>query len=463
MKQELTIQKVIEICHGELFLGDKNLVCKTFSKDTREIKKGDIYIGIKGEKFNGNYFYKEAFEKGASACILEKDSFQKEKMKEKKTIVLVENAIEALRKLAIFKRENSNAYFIGVTGSVGKTSTRDMIYSVLKENFSALKTEGNYNNTIGLPLTLLRLQKKEVAVIEMGMNALGEIEYLSKITKPHISVITNVGTAHIGELGSRENIRKAKLEILSGMDKKGILIINNDNDLLHEYYEQHQKNIVTIGINNKSDFFAENIILFEDHSQFTIHYKKKAISINCPIPGTAFIYNSLIAFAVGTLLNIDFSLLKKGIENFELTKNRLEIFQIKENITIINDTYNASVDSMKSSLEILKNKKAKRRIAVLGTMLELGEFSKTLHEQVGTFVYENQIEVLITVGEEATYIAKKAESLGMDTKNIKIYQNNEEAISFLKENVNSHDVVLLKASNGMHFNEIVSFFKSYDS
>lgn len=460
MIQELTVKKIVEICEGELFCGEENLVCKTFSKDTREIKKEDTYIGIKGEKFDGNLLYKEAFSAGAIACILEKNSFQKEDFKDNKTIILVENTIEALKKLAVFKRENSHTYFVGVTGSVGKTSTRDMIFSALKENFSTLKTEGNYNNNIGLPLTLLRLQNEEVAVIEMGMNALGEIEYLSKITRPHISVITNVGTAHIGELGSRENILKAKLEIKLGMDKKGILVINNDNDLLHHYYEQNKDNIVTIGINNKSDFSAKDITLFEDHSEFTILYKNKATFINCPLPGTAFVYNSLVAFAVGTLLNVDSNLLKKGIENFELTKNRLEIFQMKEDITIINDTYNASVDSMKSSLEILKNKKGKRKIAILGSMLELGEFSKDLHEQVGNFVYENSIDVLLTIGKEAEYIAKKAESLGMKSQNIKIYQKNEEAISFLKENLKRQDVVLLKASNGMHLNEIVAFLKT---
>ncbi len=458
MQNELTVKKIVEICKGELLCGDETIVCKSFTKDTRTIQEGDVYIGIKGAKFDGNSFYEEAFRKGASVCILEKNSF-KENSKGDKTIILVENTLEALKDLAIFKRENSSAYFVGVTGSVGKTSTRDMIYSVVNEKFKSLKTEGNYNNNIGLPFTLLRLENEAAAVIEMGMNALGEIDYLSRILKPHIGVITNVGTAHIGELGSRENILKAKLEIRNGMDDKGILVLNNDNDLLHAYYEEHKENIVTIGIQNESDFLATDIDLLENSSTFHVQYQGKTVSISCPVPGISFVYNSLVAFAVGTLLKMDVDDIKKGIANFALTKNRLEIFTNQKGITVINDSYNASVDSMKSSIEILKNRSEKRKIAVLGTMLELGEFSKELHEEVGKYVRECNIDVLVTVGEEAKYIAKEAKEKKMDESKIFTFQNNEEAILFLKEFLHSGDVVLVKASNGLHFIEIVESLK----
>lgn len=457
---EFTVKKIATICNAEIFCGEESTQCSTFMNDTRAIKNGDTYIGIKGAKFDGNLLYKEAFDSGAICAILEKDSFIEDKnYSYKNPIILVDSTLEALKKLAEYKRNNSSAYFVGVTGSVGKTSTRDMIYSVLNRKYKSLKTEGNYNSKIGLPLTLMRLEDEEAAVIEMGMNAPLEIDYLSKITKPHIGVITNVGTAHIGELGSRENILKAKLEILNGMDEDGKLIINNDNDLLHEYALKNPKKLITIGIEEKSDFQAIDISFSSTNSTFKILYENKTYDIKCPIPGSAFIYNSLFAFAVGTLLHIDPEEIKKGIESFQLTKNRTDIFKIEPNITIINDVYNASVDSMQSSLEILKNISATRRIAVLGSMLELGDYSKELHEQVGTFVVKNNIDILITIGSDAKWIEEKAKELGM--KEAYTFETNLDAISFLKQNIKANDAILLKASNSLKFIEIVDALKNY--
>ncbi len=460
MCNDLTVKKIVEIVNGELFCGSEDVLCTTFTKDTRTIQSGDTYIGIKGEKFDGNLFYKEAFSSGAICVILEKGSFIEDKeYNYDQPIVLVENSILALKKLGEYKRNTSTAHFVGVTGSVGKTSTRDMIYSVLKREYKTLKTEGNYNNNIGLPLTLLRLSDENAAVIEMGMNALGEIDYLSRIARPHISVITNVGTAHIGELGSRENILKAKLEICNGMDEKGILVINNDNDMLHDYYLKKQKNIVTVGIDNASDFMATEIESFADSSKFIVTFDGKKYEVLCPVPGEAFIYNSLVSFAVGVALNIAPEKIIKGIKDFTMTKNRLEMFTIQENILVINDVYNASVDSMKSSLEILKNKPAKRHIAILGSMLELGDFSKSLHEQVGEIVVDQNIDILITVGEDAKYIASRAVECGMAKENVYSFVTNEDGISFIKDFLQKEDAVLLKASNGMHFIEIVNTLK----
>lgn len=461
MKNELTVGKIVEICNGELLCGDENVICSSYTKDTRTITDGDTYIGIKGEKFDGNVFYKDAFSKGANAVILEKDSFILDQEYDcNKPIILVEDALVALKNMAEYKRKTTEALFVGVTGSVGKTSTRDMIYSVLKEGYKTLKTEGNFNNNIGLPLTLLRLTDEKAAVIEMGMNALGEIDYLSKITRPQISVITNVGTAHIGELGSRENILKAKLEIQNGMDNQGILIINNDNDLLHQYYLNNKDSIITIGIDNESDFYATNIKLENDHSEFDITYKNNSYSVYCPVPGKVFVYNSLTAFAVGTLANIEPNKIIKGINNFELTKSRTEIINLKNNKILINDAYNASVDSMKSSLEILKNINNGRKIAVLGSMLELGEFSKKLHEEVGIAVIKNNIDILITVGNDAKYIANAALENGMNKNLVYSFDDNKDAIAKLKEILNNNDAILVKASNGLRFSEIVESLKN---
>ncbi len=452
----MDVKKIIKICEGKLLGGNENVFCQTFTKDTRELKENDTYIGIKGLNFDGNSFYEEAFNKGANCVILEQEYVKNHNINiGNKPIIVVENALLALKKMAEYKRNNSSAKFVGITGSVGKTSTKDMIYSVLKEEFKALKTEGNLNNNIGLPLTLLRLTDEQAAVIEMGMNHLGEIDYLTKIARPNISVITNIGTAHIGEVGSRENILKAKLEILNGMDQEGILVINNDNDLLHQYYESSdKKKIVTIGIDQKSDFMATDLNLEKEYSTFKINYQNESYDIYCPTPGRVFVYNSLIAFAVGSLLNIPKTKIIAGIKNFELTKNRLDYLKIDDNITLINDAYNASVDSMKSSLEVL-SKYQNRKIAVLGDMLELGNYTQKLHEEVGKYVVSNQIDILITVGKSAKYIAKKATDLGMPQAKIYSCLTNEEATSKIKEILKAGDVVLFKASNGMKLNEII--------
>lgn len=453
---KLSVKKITEICNGKLYCGSEDVICSNYVKDTRIINDGDTYIGIKGTNFNGNDFYIDAFNKGANSVIIEEDSFKIDNnFKYDKPIILVKNSIIALKNMAEYIRNNSTATFIGVTGSVGKTSTRDMIYSVLNSDFKTLKTEGNFNNNIGLPLTIMRLTDEKMAVIEMGMNHLGEIEYLSNITKPHIAVITNVGTAHIGELGSRENILKAKLEIISGMDSDGILVINNDNDLLHGYYLKNKKNIVTIGIDNDSDFFATDIKLEANYSTFNINYNNRKYEVYCSVPGKAFIYNSLVAFAVATLLGIKPEKIIKGIKNFELTKNRMEIIELKNKIKIINGVYNASVDSMKSNLEILKNQDGMRKIAVLGSMLELGEFSHKLHEEVGEAVFNNNIDILITVGEEAKMIAKKAVEVGMSTDNVYILENNTTAINTLKNLIKPNDTILFKASNRLNFRKIL--------
>lgn len=455
MKNGFGVKEIINICNAKLLCGDEKVLCKSFTKDTREIKNNETYIGIKGANFDGSAFYKDAFANGANCVILEEDYVKNNNIElSVKPIIVVENSITALKNLAEYVRNHSSAKFVGVTGSVGKTSTRDMIYGVLKEEYKTLKTEGNYNNNIGLPLTILRLTDEEAAVIEMGMNHLGEIDYLTKITKPHISVITNVGTAHIGELGSRENILKAKLEIINGMDENGLLVINNDNDMLHDYYLQNKNNIVTIGIHNESDFMAKDIVLNEDSSTFKIVYQEKEYEVYCPLPGEAFVYNSLVSFAVGTLLNMNASKIIEGIKNADLTKNRLEVIK-KENYTIINDAYNASVDSMKSSLSILSHRQEKRKIAVLGDMLELGNYSKELHEEVGEAVVNNKIDILITVGQNAKYIATKALELGMKKDNIYSFVNNNEAIDCLNNIIKENDVVLFKASNGMHLKSII--------
>ena len=450
----MKVKEILKVTKGKMLFGNEELEVENFSKDTRTIQKGDIYIGIKGEKFDGSNFWNQALDAGATAVIISNIQISKEE-KEKykdKTIIQVEDTFEALYEIAKYKRSLYNIPVIAVTGSVGKTSTKDIIASVVSQKYKTLKTEGNNNNNIGLPLTILKLKDHEALVVEMGMNHFGEISLLTNIAKPTLAVITNIGTSHIGNLGSRENILKAKLEILEG-NPKAKVIINNDNDLLHKWYlENKQYQIVTYGINNDSSNMAENIEYNETGSKFVL--KPDDEQIDVPVGGEAFVYNSLAAISVGKLLNIPLTEIKEGIKKFELSKMRLDIQKTEQGYTIINDCYNANYDSMKSAIEYLRNIEGKRKIAVLGDMLELGEYSKELHEKVGLEVAKNKIDILITVGKEAENIARVAKDNGIE--HVYTFDNNNEATEKLKKIIAVDDVALIKASNSMNFKEIVA-------
>lgn len=458
----MKIKEIIKATKGKLIKGNLEAEIEDFCRDTRIIKPGDTYIGIKGENFDGNTLWKQAFENGAATVIIQGIEVKDEEIKnlKDKNIIEVEDTIQALADIATYKRDSYGKDFpvIGVTGSVGKTSTKDIIANVVAQKYKTLKTQGNNNNEIGLPFTIFNLKDQEAAVIEMGMNHLGEISKLTKIAKPTISVITNVGTSHIGNLGSRENILKAKLEILDGMDKK-VLVINNDNDLLHKYYIENKENedieIYTYGIENESDVMAEDVILNENDSEFICNLRGEKFKVKVPVGGIHFVYNALCAATVGNILGLDIKQIIHGIETFELTKKRMDITELKNGVTIINDSYNASFESMQASLKYLDGLNCNRKIAVLGDMFELGEYSKVLHEKVGIEVVKNDIDILICSGENSKYIVESAKNAGMSNNKIYYFEDKNEIKKFIKQNWKKGDAILFKASNGMKFFEIV--------
>lgn len=453
----MKVEDIIKATNGRLLVGDPQEDCENFCTDTRKIQKGDIYVGLKGEKFNGNEYYKEALKKGAKVAVISGVEVTKEDLEQykDKTIIEVKDSLEAFGDIAAYKRDLYDIPVVQITGSVGKTSTRDIIANVVRTQYKTLQTEGNQNNAIGLPTTLLKLKDHEAVVVESGMNHLGEIRYLGKIAKPTVAVITNIGTAHIGFLGSRENILKAKLEILENLKPDGYIVINNDNDMLNKWAKEDTKyKKYTFGIDEKSDVMAYNIKVNENYSTYNVKIDNKEYSVKVPVSGVHFVYNSLCAIAVGNLLNIAPENIIKGIETFTLTKNRMEIDKIKDNVTVINDAYNASYDSMKAAIEYLKGIPGDRKIAVLGDMFELGEFSEEIHRKVGIEVFTHKIDVLLTVGNESKYIAEEVKYLGMPKENVVSFDTNEEAINYLNKTLRKNDVVLLKAANGMHFLKI---------
>lgn len=451
----ITVNKILEICNGELLSGNRDLEVNSYSKDSRNIQSGDMYIAIRGERVNGNDYIESAFNNGAIGCITDEniDSRLLEKFASK-VVIKVGDTIKAIQEIAKYKRSLYNIPVIAVTGSVGKTSTKDIIANVMAQKFNVLKTEGNLNNHIGLPLTLLKLKDHTAVVVEMGMNHFGEISLLTNIAKPTGCVITNIGTSHIGNLGSRENILKAKLEILEGLNDGGFVLVNNDNDLLNDWAQKENGyKVYTYGIENKSTYMASNILQTENSSKFEIN----GIKAEVPVGGTHFIYNSACAFAIGNILGIEEEKITKGISEFKLTAKRMDIQVIKDNIKIINDSYNASYDSIRAVLEVMNKTNASRKIAVLGDMAELGDFSKELHQKVGEEVVKNKIDILVTVGEYAKEIANRAESLGM--KDIFKFENINDAAEFIRNNMENGDLILLKASNFMNFSKILEELK----
>lgn len=464
--KNLKVEDIIRETNGTLITGNMQYECKKYSKDTRSIEPEDCYIGIKGATFDGNKFWKQALENGASTVIVENIDFTEEDKMQftNKNIIKVENTLEALYKIASYKRSLYNIPVIAITGSVGKTSTKDIVANVVSQKYKTLKTIGNLNNNIGMPFTILKLQDEEAMVLEMGMNHAGEISLLSKIAKPTICIITNIGTSHIGNLGSRENILKAKLEILDGSQNPNI-IINNDDDLLNKWNNNNlnngnkpSHNVITYGIKEKSDFNATAIELKSDNSTFECELNNEKAKINVPVAGEHFILNSLCAICVGKELNIETSAIIKGIESFELTKKRNDITKMDNDIQVINAAYNASPEAMEASIKALGKYEGNRKIAVLGDMLELGDFSEELHRKIGKEAYKNKIDILICSGKLAKYTAIEAKESGMNEENIYYLEEKEQIYELLQKIVKPKDVILFKASNLMKFYEIAEKF-----
>ncbi len=445
------IEDVIKAVNGCINnnIDTENIFITNISTDTRNIKKGDLFIPIIGENFDGHNFIDIAFEKGAIACLSQKNIVSDN------LLINVKDTKEALKDLAMYYRGLFNIPVIALTGSAGKTTTKDMLASCLSVRYNTLKTQGNFNNEIGLPLTVFNIEKDtEVVVLEMGMNHFGEISALSKIAKPDIALITNVGVSHIENLGSREGILRAKYEIFEYLKPNGIKILNGDDDMLSTLQED-KTNCYFYSVDKKLDAYATNIQEKGiDGIEATINYFDKSFDVKLQIPGKHIISNALAVTLVCHTLGLTENEIKKGLEDFTPTsKMRMDIIKTDE-YTVINDVYNANPNSMKATLDVLATTEG-RKVAILGDMFELGSYTNDMHYDVGLYATEKEIDELIFIGEHSYYMLEGAKSNKNSKSNINYFKTQDDFIKNLDRLLKKGDVILIKASRGMKLENTV--------
>lgn len=453
--EKLFIEELVSATNGKLELSNNNSFISSISIDSREKLDNSLFIAIIGERLDGHCFLEDAYQNGYRTFIIDNDhTFFKDDI----NLIKVENTTKALGYISKYYKEKYNITSIGVTGSVGKTSTKDIIYSVLKEKYNTLKNEGNLNNEIGLPKTLFNLNDTyEVAVLEMGMSFKDEIKHLADITRPNIAVISNVGMSHIENFDNQEGIFNAKMEITSYFKEDNILIVNGDDSYLSKLKKENLSyKLITYGFDDDNDIVCTSYKIMNDKINFVAKYNGE--EFNCLIPTVAKhnIYNSMAAIVIGKLLNIETSKIIEGLNNFQITKGRLTVIN-KKDITIIDDSYNASYDSMVSALNVLKLYN-NRKIAILGDILETGDYEEEIHRNVGKHILNN-CDILITVGKSSLYIKDEAIKQGFLEENIYSYDNSDLLINEIDNLIKQEDTILLKASHGINLNKVVTYLE----
>ena len=447
---DLNIQEVIEAVKGEYVVRNNDGSFNKISTDTRKIEKDNLFIALKGANFNGNKYAVTAVEKGASVVIVDEVIFNEEELDNKGTVIKVEDTKTALADLARYYRKKLGIKVVGITGSTGKTSTKDLIAAFLSGKYKVFKTQGNFNNEIGLPLMIFELNKDyDIAVLEMGTSNFGEIHTLAGIALPDIAAITNVGVAHIEYLKTRENILKEKMSISDFFNDNNYLVLNCENDMLVTVKNEDYKNasIQRTGYDKKYNLYAENLELTSETTSFDAVCGNERYRFKLNMVGEHNVLNALLGIQISKDLGLTFEEMEKGLDNFKATSMRLEFIKHNE-FTIINDSYNANPDSMKAALNVLKSYTGKRKIAVLGTMGELGDHASTAHKEVGEFA-QGKADVLLTTGD---YKDNYKEGFG---KNTFIFDNKEDLINSLKDMITKNDTILVKASRSAKFEEII--------
>ncbi|GAB4543173.1 MAG: UDP-N-acetylmuramoyl-tripeptide--D-alanyl-D-alanine ligase [Thermodesulfovibrionia bacterium] len=443
----LTLKEIVMAINGELLYGS----VKGFSGvsiDSRTIKDGELFFAIKGDRFDGHDFLDDALKKGSGAVV----SSPKVSPSPDRVVIKVKDTVRALQDLANFWRKRIGSRVVAITGSNGKTTTKEMTYKVLSKGFRVQRNEGNLNNHIGLPLSILKVEPDtEVIVLELGMNAKGEIRRLCEVALPDYGVITNIGTAHIGMLGGMESIRDAKLEILNGLNT---LIINGDDEFLMDGVRGFSGRVITFSIRRESDVMATDIVKTDNGSMFRLRWMGNETPINLNVHGLFNIYNALAASAVGLAFGMDINDIRDALSHYHAFPMRFEIIR-RKGLTIINDSYNANPSSMKEAInELIGLKKDNRAVAILGDMYELGEFSYEWHEDIGRFLSGAGIDVFVAIGE---MMSVAGEVVSKGNRDVRVYRFKDvyEAERGIMDIIEPNDTILIKGSRAMGMERLV--------
>ena len=455
--KNLTVENIVKACEGTLYR--KDLIKDHMSEaagvvlDSRLLQENYVFIATKGEKVDGHKFIPSVFEKGAMAVVCEE-------IPENLTgpCIQVKDSFVALKKLAAFYRQQLDVKVIGITGSVGKTSTKEFVAGVLSAKYNVWKTQGNFNNEVGLPLTVLQLREEhEIAVLEMGISDFGEMHRLSEIAKPDICMLTNIGQCHLEFLGDRDGVLKAKTEIFDFMNPEGKIFVNGDDDKLITLKEKWQDQLVTFGRNEGNDIYAVNEISRGLLGTIAdIQGKINIPKVMVPLPGEHMVLNALAASAVADMLGLTSEEIKEGMKKVTAVSGRSNIMPLKD-FVLIDDCYNANPVSMKAAVDLLQSANG-RKVAVLGDMFELGEEEEKLHYEVGEYT-KGKVDFLICVGNLARNIYEGAMEKREEDMTLLYLDNKEDVYSRLQQIIMPQDTILLKASHGMGFADIVSWFE----
>lgn len=452
---KLSLNEVAQVTGAEINspfpIPNSPLLFEGVATDSRKITSGVLFVALKGENFNGEDFAADALKKGATAVLVSKN-FDKNL---DGITLKVDDTLKAYLQIAEAWRDRFDIPIVAVTGSNGKTTTKDLTAAALNSLGHVQKTSGNFNNEIGVPMTLLSLNDKHTAaVVEIGMRGLGQIEALSQVVKPNIGIVTNVSETHIELLGSLENIARAKGELVTEIQSGGTIILNADN-----IYTRQMKNLVkdgvkvlTYALEHEADFVAKNILIGSVSTEFVLSFRGREYDFEIPMLGRHNVSNALAAIAAGYACGLSVPEVQRGFSTLTTTKMRFEVIR-RDGLTIVNDAYNASPASMRAAIRTTSEVYDGRLIAVLGDMLELGDISERVHREIGAELVENKFDTLITLGKLGKFIADGARDAGL--KNIYTFDTHEDAAKKILEIVREGDTILFKASHFMHMEKII--------